>query len=131
MSPGELPNDVQQLLKEQIRSIEQLEILLLLRDQPEKRWTTPEVYQTVRSSERSVSQTLEELFKRGMVTRIEGPEPEFQYAPQKSQLAETINALAHLYAERRVRIVEAIYSERTSAVDEFAKAFRFRKDHNG
>jgi hypothetical protein len=131
VSSRELPEDVQQLLKEQIRSIEQLEILLLLREAPEKTWTAATVYQTVRSSERSVSATLDHLARSGFLSRSEGSPPAFQYAPQSTDLGVTVGRLAHLYVERRVRIVEAIYSERVSAVDEFAKAFRLRKDPNG
>jgi hypothetical protein len=129
--PSELPKDVQQLLREQIRSIEQLEILLLLREEPERHWTPADVYKKVRSSERSVEQTLNGFVKRGMATRIEGPQPSFHFAPQSPQLADTLGSLAHLYTERRVRIVEAIYSEPVSEVEEFAKAFRLRKDSNG
>jgi hypothetical protein len=120
------------LLKEQVRSIEQLEILLLLRESPERKWTGDDVYRTVRSSERSVAQTLEELSRRGLlIMNPQASPPDFQFGPQSETLKQTIDRLAHLYAERRVRIVEAIYSERISAVDEFAKAFRLRKDPNG
>ncbi len=132
MSPPELPSDVQQLLKEQIRSIEKLEILLLLRETPDHGWTANEVYEKVRSSVRSVTLTLEELARQGFLgTTGETPLTTFRFTPQTKSLKEAIEQLAHLYAERRVRIVEAIYSERVSAVDEFAKAFRLRKDSNG
>ncbi|HLP78135.1 MAG TPA: hypothetical protein VK327_14600 [Candidatus Paceibacterota bacterium] len=132
MSPSELPSDVRQLLKEQIRSIEQLEILLLLRDAPERNWSADEVYQKVRSSERSVIQTLEELSNRGLLVHAdEEGLPRFRFSPRTAPLKETVDRLAQLYAERRVRIVEAIYSDRVSAVNEFAKAFRLRKDSNG
>lgn len=130
MSLSELPRDVQQLLAEQIRSIEQLEILLLLRDNADRRWTASEVYQKVRSSERSVGYTLEELARRGLLARIDQPQTQFQFAPQTEELKAAIDQLARLYSERRVRIVEAIYSAPISAVDEFAKAFRLRKDPN-
>lgn len=133
VSQSALPSDVRQLLKEQIRSIEQLEILLLLRDAPDRSWTASEVYQKTRSSERSVIQTLEGLAKRGLLAGTEegGPPSRFRFGPQTQALRDTIDRLAQLYAERRVRIVEAIYSERVSEVDEFAKAFRLRKDSNG
>jgi DNA-binding IclR family transcriptional regulator len=130
VTPAELPSDVEQLLREHIRSIETLEILLWLREEPDRTWTIAEVYQKVRSSERSVSQNLEELSRRGLL-RQEGQSLIYRFAPQTDALRATIDQLAHLYAERRVRIVEAIYSERVSEVDEFAKAFRLRKDPHG
>jgi len=131
VAAGEIPIDVQLLLQEAIRSVEQLEILLALRDKSDHAWTSKEVYQVIRSSERSVERTLEELTARGFLVRSEGPERGYRYAPRTAELADTISRLSHLYSERRVRIIEAIYAERVSEVDEFAKAFRLRKDPNG
>jgi hypothetical protein len=128
-SPSELPPDVLQLLRERIRSIEQLEILLLLRESEGRLWTSGEVYKQVRSSERSVEQTLQGLCGKGLLF-CDVPTSRYRFEPQTEALKTTIDQLAHLYAERRVRVVEAIYSEPLSAVDEFARAFRLRKDND-
>lgn len=130
MPPGELPKDVQQLLRNRIRSIEQLEIVLLLREHAERHWTAAETYQEIRSSERSVQEALKILSQKGLLKSHAPTAPTFSYSPESPELGATLDRLAHLYAERRVRIVEAIYSEPVSAVDEFAKAFRIRKDHD-
>ena len=126
-SPGELPADVLQLLRERIRSIEQLEILLLLRESGDRFWNAAEVYQEVRSSERSVAQTLERLCLKGLLD-CDKATSRYRFAPQTEAMKTAIDHLAELYAERRVRVVEAIYSEPLDAVDEFARAFRLRKD---
>lgn len=128
MPPGELPKDVQQLFKQRLRSIEQLEILLLLRENEAHHWSVPEVYKKIRSSERSVREAMEVLTQKGMLKSNAPASPTFSYSPESPELRATLDRLAHLYVERRVRIVEAIYSEPVSAVDEFAKAFRIRKD---
>ena len=128
MPAGELPNDVQQLFRDRIRSIEQLEIVLLLRADQEHPWTAAKVYQEIRSSERSVHEALQILSQKGLLRSNAPVAPTFSYSPESADLRATLDRLAHLYAERRVRIVEAIYSEPISAVDEFAKAFRIRKD---
>jgi hypothetical protein len=130
VSQRELPSDVRQFLAEYIRSIEQLEILLLLRESPERQWTPAAIYQRVRSSERSVTGTLEALCKQNLVRQSDEPAPGYQFSPPTDQLKDTIATVARLYLERRVKIVEAIYSERVSEVDQFAKAFRLRKDPN-
>jgi hypothetical protein len=123
---------VRQFLKEHIRSLEQLEILLLLQKDAQREWSPAEVYRVVRSSERSVTETLETLGRQGLLRKTELPaESKFQFSPSTDLLRTTIGNLADLYSERRVRIVEAIYSERISPMDEFAKAFRLRKDGNG
>jgi hypothetical protein len=125
VSSSELPGDVARFLKEQIRSIEQLEILLLLRGSAVRMWTTPEVFGIVRSSERSITDTLTVLHRQGLLRQTAAA---YQYSPADDALRQIIDQLAELYAERRVRIVETIYSERSSDVDEFAKAFRLRKE---
>lgn len=131
VAPSDLPSEVQQLLREHIRSIETLEILLLLRGDPGRAWTAAAVFQQVRSSERSIGQTLDNLTHRGFLRREPQSDSAFRYAPATDPLRDAIDKLAHLYSERRVRIVEAIYSERISPVDEFARSFRIRKDSNG
>jgi hypothetical protein len=131
MPQGELPDDVYRFLQEHIRSIEQLEILLLLRDGAQRTWTPADVYQIVQSSERSVTDTLEALCRQGLIQKIEQPRLAYQFQPKDDSLKETVARVAELYSERRVRVVQAIYSDRTSAADEFAKAFRLRKDGNG
>jgi hypothetical protein len=131
MPQSALPVNVRQLLKEHIRSIEQLEILLLLQGGADRLWTPPEIYQVVQSNERSVSATLETLCRQGLLRKTEPPQTAYQFSPQTPEVKEAVRELAKLYAEKRVRIVQAIYSEGVSAADEFAKAFRLRKDDNG
>ena len=130
MAQSELPANVEHFLSEHIRSIEQLEILLLLREKPEQCRTAADVYRIVRSSERSVTETLERLCQQGLLRRLEGTAPDYQFSPPNERLRQTVDSLARLYAERRVKIIQAIYSDRVSEVDEFAKAFRLRKDPN-
>jgi hypothetical protein len=123
-----LPEEVRKLLRDQVRSIEQLEILLLLREHSDRTWTPAEMYQQIRSSERSVGDALDRLCRDGLAVRREAPQNGYQYAPATAALRAAVDMLALQYAERRVRIVEEIYSERVSDVGEFAKAFRFRKE---
>ena len=88
-----------------------------------------EVYEVVRSSERSVSATLEALCREGLL--VVADDCSYQFSPKNQQLKDLSTRLGHLYAERRVRIVEALYLEKPSEADEFAKAFRLRKDNHG
>lgn len=130
MPSADLPIEVRHFLAEHIGSLEQLEILLLLREQSQRAWSVAEVFRVVRSSERSAAETLSALCKQGLLRAVETPAGAYQFGPPEP-LKETIAAVARLYAERRVKIVEAIYSERVSEVDQFAKAFRLRKDPHG
>jgi len=75
---------VKQLLARHIGSVEQLEVLLLLRGSPERAWTSAEVYDVIRSSPASVSQRLEAFTVAGFLTKEEGPPVRFRYAPNHS-----------------------------------------------
>ena len=57
---------VKQLLSRHIGSVEQLEVLLLLRGSPERAWTSAEVYDVIRSSPVSVSQRRRGVHRRGI-----------------------------------------------------------------
>ncbi len=85
-----------------------------------------ECRERVPGRERSVSATLEALCKTGLL--ITADDGTYQFSPKTEQLKDLVISLGRLYAERRVRIVEALYLEKPSEVDEFAKAFRLRKD---
>ena len=50
----------------------------------------------------------------------------FQYAPKTSDLHQLVDVLVQLYAERRVTIINTIYSGPLRKLQDFADAFRFR-----
>jgi hypothetical protein len=123
-----IPEEVQQFLAAHTPSIERLEILLLLSGSPGRRWTQHEVYQTVLSNEKSVEEALDQLCQQGLLAvHGGGPHATYQFSPPE-RLKTVIAELARLYKERRVKVVESIYAPPVSEIDEFAKAFRIRKD---
>lgn len=123
-----LPDDVRQFLAIHIRSIEQLEILLLLGGSPERQWSVGEVYQTILSNEGSVQRTLDRLCQSGLAERLDQPTVTYKFYASTPQVTEVIAKLRELYKGSLVRIVQAIYGPRVSEIDEFAKAFKIRKD---
>jgi len=101
-----------------------LEILLLLADN-ERPWKSSEILQKVQSSQASVEQRLAALKTSKFV--VEDSAGVFRFAPEDQKIRESIHALAETYRERRVRIIEAIYSRKTDSVQTFADAFRFKR----
>jgi hypothetical protein len=128
MSGGRLPEDVQRFLRVQIRSIEQLEILLLLSAEPDRTWTAAEVYKVVLSNQKSVEEELDRLAQQGLLRRNDRGEVTFEFSPSSEGWKVLITEIGRLYKERRVKVVEAIYAAPVSEIDEFAKAFRIRKE---
>jgi len=110
-----------------IRSVEQLEILLLLQKEPERAWTCDEVYDVIRSSKASVLQRLESFASDGFLETEPGPPPRFRYAPKSSDLRSAVEETAKVYQTWRIRIIEAIFAPDVDPVQSFADAFKFRK----
>jgi len=126
--PGEaLPTSVQQFLSKYIQSLEQLEVLLLLRNSENRFWTSAEVYEVVRSSRSSIEERLESFVLLGFFAKDEGPPPTFCYAP-KEILAAAVDETASAYQKWRVRVIEAIFTPVVDPAQRFADAFKVRKD---
>ncbi|MGH7972641.1 MAG: hypothetical protein ACREIC_28340 [Limisphaerales bacterium] len=52
----------------------------------------------------------------------------YEFAAGNAELGGTIHALAKAYRERRVTVIEAIYQRPGDPIQDFANAFKLRKD---
>ena len=127
MAGETLPISVQQFLSKYVRSLEQLEVLLLLRTRADRSWTSAEVYEVVRSSRSSVEERLESFVQLGFFVKEDGPPPTFRYAPTEN-LGAAVDETAGAYQKWRVRVIEAIFTPVVDPAQRFADAFKVRKD---
>jgi predicted transcriptional regulator len=127
MTPQDVPEEAKRLLADHITSVEQLEILLLLRRRPEGVWTPQTVAQELRTSESSASKRLAALRARGLVAMDDG-EGVFRYRPANERLGRSVDSLADAYAERPYRVIELIFSKPIDDLRVYADAFRLRKE---
>ena len=127
MAGETLPTSVQRFLSRYIRSLEQLEVLLLLRSSPNRSWTPAEVYEVVRSSRASVEERLESFVRLGFLRKDDGPPLTFRYAP-KENLGAAADETANAYQKWRVRVIEAIFTPPVDSAQRFADAFKVRKE---
>lgn len=125
VSPEGIPTPLRDFLHGQIRSIEQLEILLLLHSEPSKTWTVAEIFHNIQSSPASVQSRLTELKNAGLVECVDADC--FRYSPSTSQTRDIVDLLAENYRNRRVRVIEALYKRRADAIQLFAEAFQFKR----
>ena len=119
---------MEKFIAAEINSLEQLEILLLLSGNPHKWWTANGVYEVIKSSVQSVQDRLNEMAERGILTKENENEIRYQFAPKNEQVWKITSELRDAYKERSVKVVQAIYNKPPDAVQEFARAFRLRKD---
>lgn len=104
-----------------------MEILLLLSDVPSKYWQVEEVFQQIQSSRASVMERLNFLCQQGFLAKDNNDPPGYRFNTASPELAEGVLELKPIYRERRVKVVELIYSL-PDQVRSFADAFKFRKD---
>jgi hypothetical protein len=128
VSESAFSKELEKFIAEEIQSLEQLEILLLLSGNPHKWWTAQGTYDVIKSNPSSVEARLEEMTARGVLRKATENEVRYQFAPEDPALWNVVNELRDAYKERSVKVVQAIYSKPPDAVQEFARAFRVRKD---
>jgi hypothetical protein len=127
MSGESLPSAVKDFLARYIRSVEQLEVLLLLRSQPARSWTATEVYEVVRSSLGSIGERLEGFCDAGFFVKTQNEPPAFRYAEENPQ-SRAVDEVAAAYRTWRVRIIETIFTAEVDPLKSFSDAFRIRKE---
>lgn len=128
MADDALPPPVRQLISRYIRSVEQLEILLLVQSQPNRAWSAGEVYEVIRSTKASVEGRLRTFTAEGFLVEEKTSPPTYRYAPNDSDLRSAVEATAAVYQARRIRVIEAIFAPEVDPVQSFADAFKLRKD---
>ncbi|HEY7504647.1 MAG TPA: hypothetical protein VH700_11145 [Gemmatimonadales bacterium] len=124
-----LPEDVRQFLHQNIESVEQLEVLLLLWRTAERGWTSEEVATAVYSHPSSVVRRLAMLLGQGLLREREPGC--FQYAPRTAEQHAAVTHLDHMYRERRVAVITLIASKPIENVRAFSDAFRIRRNKEG
>jgi hypothetical protein len=110
------PQEVQRFLIDSIDSVEQLEILLLLRGDPARAWSVEAVGQAVYTSPRAAHQRLEGLRSRNLLA-VSGNPAQYRYQPNPPEKDAVIARLADVYRERRVTVISLIYSRGRNRVD--------------
>lgn len=123
----DIPAEVRSFLRDNIDSVLQLELVLLLRAHADQSWTASQVAQEFRVDAAAASELLARCVARGIVA-VAGREAAYRFAPRSSELEAAIAGTADEYAARRVTIISLIFSKPPSPLRTFADAFRLRKD---
>lgn len=128
MRDGGVPEPVRRFLSTHVSSIEQLEVLLLLRSTPDREWSVEEVNRALGSSLSSIQDRLALLADGGLVTHreVEGRRV-YRYHPASDATAAVIDELANVYKERRLAVIQLVYARPESDAVHFAKAFKITR----
>ncbi len=120
-----IPPAVERLIAAHIHSVEQLEVLLLLR-RDDRAWTAEEVARELSTNADSAMARLRDLTARGLAVVDDAMAGSFRY--RRGPDDRTVSDLAECYAKRRVRVISMIFAKPPDGVQSFADAFRLRGD---
>lgn len=132
MNSREVSEDVRAFLRDHVETYEKLEVLLLLADHRETRWSTDSAAARLKLTPVSAQQALEGLVASHILdVRDEEGGRVFQYRPVSPMIEETVHRLLDAQESRRLDIIRlmsanAIARIRNSAIDTFASAFLLR-----
>lgn len=123
----DFPADIKGFIADNIDTVAQLELLLLLRSDSVKQWTAEEAGRALYSSADVTALQMADLQQKRLLAPG-STAGTFVYRPEPADVALLVDRLADLYRERRVAVITAVYTKPIDKIKSFADAFRLRKD---
>ena len=124
MSEG-LSDNVKQFIAECIASVEQLEVLLHLYATAPRPWSAEAIAKDLYVAPESVQRRLVEFHEKGLLEKREGEL--YAFRPERQEADRTVHELSLAYKERRVAVINQIFSNPQDHLRSFADAFKFKK----
>ncbi|MGE3262732.1 MAG: hypothetical protein AB7K68_13200 [Bacteriovoracia bacterium] len=128
MSADSLPEDVKKFITLYIESVEQILVLQILFENPERAWTIPELTLELRSANSSIERRLNNFYSSGVLWPPAKEGDKIIFSPKGNEMEKSIRLLIKAFRERPSTTVEMIYSRPAQAIQAFADAFKIRKD---
>lgn len=113
-------------IRSTFRSVWSLELLVLVRSEPDRAWRPEELVAILRASRLIITQGIDSLLAAGLIVVTEDGSARFQ--PASSSIAALADRAHDCYARTPDAVRRLIVGAASSEVSAFADAFRFRKD---
>lgn len=124
MAPDLLPDDIARFIAEHIDSVPHLEALLLLWETAPQSWTAEALAQRIYVPAGAAALVMADLVAKGWVSEQDASHTFIAGNPDQTR----IERLARSYRGNLLSVARAIHAKPTSALLDFARAFRLRKD---
>lgn len=112
-------------IRSSVKTVWSLELLLFMRRNAQRTWTSEELIRELRSSRNIVSESIGVFVQAGILREEEAG---YRYGPATAELDGLVEQLANEYAERPTTIVNAIVEAQAGKLQDFANAFRIKRD---
>lgn len=122
-----ISEELREFLQQRLPSVEQIEIVLLLRSSPERSWTAPEVAARVGTPPESAAMRLFLLASSGLIVFEAAGLPRYRYASSDASVDSVLEELDRQYANERAAVVALIGGPPADPVKSFADAFKLKK----
>jgi hypothetical protein len=123
------PDEIRRFLDGYIESIDQLEILRLLGENPQREWPAAALAAEVQAEPAEVAAHLAAMRGRGLLAaETRGAETVGRYGPATPELNDLIGRLLQHYRERPVSMIKLVAARARDPLRNFADAFRLRKE---
>jgi len=126
MTSSELPADLRRFILTSIPSVPYLEAVLLLRADASQAWDAAQLARRLYVSEATGAELLGLLRDSGIATDAESG-GSVRYAPA-AELQALVDRVATAYTQDLVTVTRLIHSRIDRRAQQFADAFRFRKE---
>lgn len=127
MKYQDLPDHVRRFLLTSIPSVPFLEAVVLLRGQPATVWTADAVARRLYLPEAAAAELLQGLAGAGIAQPAAPGAAGFVYRPSP-ELGALLDDVAKAYSADLVKVTDLIHSRIDRRAQQFADAFRWRKD---
>jgi hypothetical protein len=121
-----LAKEIEEVIGRYIDSIETLDVLLLLQRSPDTFWRPEAIDSHLGLKSGMAAKKLESLMRDELV--VCGNAGGYRYHVNDENLRNNIADLATAYADRRIAVVNAIYSENPARLRAFADAFKVKSE---
>lgn len=121
-------DDVFRFILDEVDSVPHLEALLSIWETRPKVWSVDEIADWLFVSPDTVGSILQDLARRHLIVPASGTHGDYSYVSKSAERDRLIQEVAVTYRRELVRVSNFIHSKPSSAVREFARAFRFTKE---
>jgi hypothetical protein len=107
-----------------LKSVWDLELLLLLHRDTETAWTREKIVRDLRGSDGVVSVALQSLRAARLIGEV-APNT-YRYEPANDELRGLVNSISQIYADRPMAVIKAITEGPNDKLRAFSDAFKLR-----
>jgi hypothetical protein len=128
MTDEAIPEHVRRFILTSAPSVPYLEAMLLLRRDTREPWDSARLAQRLYVSGKIAEQLLVDLCAAGLLVITDQDPPRYCYQPVSEELRQMIDRVAVVYARNMVEVTHLIHSTTSKKAQQFADAFKLRKD---